>query len=226
MTSQQITLDFPSASNYGRSQFMIGACNAIAADWIDRWPDWPGVIRALIIHGEPTCGKTHLATIWKDASHATNINSISDGIDALDPDKSYVLDNLVCGANWPDEMLFHLLTRFTGSNGSLLILAKEPPAAMPWRLADVASRLAAINTAHITAPDDDMLEHLMRKLSDDRGMALDGEMISYIVKRMERSFVSANAIIDALDEASITQKKKVNMGMARKVLADMQPTLF
>jgi chromosomal replication initiation ATPase DnaA len=57
-------------------------------------------------------------------------------------------------------------------------------------------------------------------------MALDGEMISYIVKRMERSFVSANAIIDALDEASITQKKKVNMGMARKVLADMQPTLF
>jgi chromosomal replication initiation ATPase DnaA len=97
---------------------------------------------------------------------------------------------------------------------------------MPWRLADVASRLAAINTAHITAPDDDMLEHLMRKLSDDRGMALDGEMISYIVKRMERSFVSANAIIDALDEASITQKKKVNMGMARKVLADMQPTLF
>jgi hypothetical protein len=43
---------------------------------------------------------------------------------------------------------------------------------------------------------------------------------------MERSFVSANAIIDALDEASITQKKKVNMGMARKVLADMQPTLF
>ena len=71
-----------------------------------------------------------------------------------------------------------------------------------------------------------MLEHLMRKLSDDRGMALDGEMISYIVKRMERSFICANAIIDALDETSITEKKKVNMGMARKVLADMQPTLF
>ena len=226
MSGQQITLDFPSAQNYDRSQFMIGACNAMAADWIDRWPEWPGVIRAVIIHGEPNCGKTHLATIWREASQAIDITSISEGIDDIDPDKSYVLDELECGSNWPDEICFHLLNRFTGSNGSLLILAKEAPASMPWRLADVASRLAAINTAQITAPDDNLLKHLLRKLSDDRGMALDDEMISYIVKRMERSFGAANMIIDALDEISITEKKKVTMNMVRNILTDMQPTLF
>lgn len=226
MSGQQITLDFPSASNYGRGQFMVGACNAIAADWIDRWPDWPGVIRALIIFGEKHCGKTHLAAIWKEVSQAIDINDISDGIDALDPDAPYVLDELECGEKWPDEMLFHLLNRFTGSKGSLLILAKEPPATMPWRLADVASRLAAINTAQITTPDDNMLEPLLRKLSDDRGMALDVEMITYIVRRMERSFASANAIINALDETSITLKKKVNLSMIRTVLTEMQPRLF
>ncbi|MGB2324794.1 MAG: HdaA/DnaA family protein, partial [Candidatus Puniceispirillales bacterium] len=69
-------------------------------------------------------------------------------------------------------------------------------------------------------------EHLLRKLSDDRGMALDDEMISYIVKRMERSFGAANMIIDALDAISITEKKKVTVNMVRKILTDMQPTLF
>jgi len=107
-----------------------------------------------------------------------------------------------------------------------MILATEAPALMPWRLPDVTSRLAAINTAQITTPDDDLLVHLLRKLSDDRGMALDDEMITYIVKRMERSFGSANSIIDALNAISITEKKKVNMAMTRKVLADIQPTLF
>lgn len=226
MSGQQITLDFPSADNYGRHQFMIGACNAIAADWIDRWPDWPGVIRAVIIHGDQYCGKSHLAAIWKAASKATDIASIATGIDHLDPAQSYVLDGLTCGTEWPDETLFHLLNRFTGSAGSLMILATEAPALMPWRLPDVTSRLAAINTAQITTPDDDLLECLLRKLADDRGMALDDEMITYIVKRMERSFGSANSIIDALNEISITEKKKVNMAMTRKVLADIQPSLF
>ncbi len=226
MTIRQTTLDFPTPDNYARSRFVIGACNAMAADWIDRWPDWPGMIRALIIHGARYSGKTHLASIWAETSEATTLTHLKDGIDHLDPAKHYVLDGIAPTSDWPDEMLFLALTRFTGADGSLLILADAAPASMPWALADVTSRLAVINTAQLTTPDDAMLHDLLQKLADDKGLALDEDIIAYMVKRMERGYESAVHTIQALDEMSITEKKKVNLGMARKILNHGQATLF
>ena len=226
MTIRQTTLDFPSSNNHARGRFIIGACNAMAADWIDRWPEWPGMIRSLIIHGPRSSGKTHLASIWTETSGATTLTHLKDGIDHLDPAKHYVLDGIAPTSDWPDDMVFLALTRFTGAAGSLLMLADQSPASMPWKLADVASRLAVINTAQITTPDDAMLHDLLQKLADDKGLALDEDIITYIVKRMERRYESAVHTIQALDEMSITEKKKVNLSMARKILNDGQATLF
>jgi len=226
MTIRQTTLDFPSPNNHARGRFIIGACNAMAADWIDRWPEWPGMIRALIIHGPRCSGKTHLASIWTETSGATTLTHLKDGIDHLDPTQHYVFEGLAPTSDWPDYMVFLALTRFTGAAGSLLMLADQSPASMPWKLADVASRLAVINTAQITMPDDAMLHNLLQKLADDKGLALDEDIITYIVKRMERRYESAVHTIQALDEMSITEKKKVNLSMARKILNNGQATLF
>ncbi len=226
MTTRQTTLDFPTPDNHARRRFILGACNAMAADWIDRWPEWPGIIRALIIHGPRFSGKSHLASIWTETSEATMIAHLKDGIDHLDPAKHYVFDGIAPNSDWPDDMLFLALTRFTGAEGSLLILADAAPALMPWKLADVTSRLAVINSAQITTPDDAMFHELLRKLADDKGLALDDDIIAYIVKRMERRYESAVQTIQELDAMSITEKKKVNLSMARKILNNGQATLF
>lgn len=226
MTIRQTTLDFPTPDNHARRRFIIGACNAMAADWIDRWPEWPGMIRALIIHGPRCSGKTHLASIWSESNAATTLTHLKDGIDHVNPANHYVLDGIAPNANWPDDMLFLVLTRFTGAEGSLLLLADQSPASMPWKLADVTSRLAVMNTAQITTPDDAMLHDLLQKLADDKGLALDEDIIAYMVKRMERGYETAVQTIQALDEMSITEKKKVNLAMARKILNNGQATLF
>jgi len=90
----------------------------------------------------------------------------------------------------------------------------------------VTSRLAVMNTAQITTPDDAMLHDLLQKLADDKGLALDEDIIAYMVKRMERGYETAVQTIQALDEMSITEKKKVNLAMARKILNNGQATLF
>jgi len=71
-----------------------------------------------------------------------------------------------------------------------------------------------------------MFHELLRKLADDKGLALDDDIIAYIVKRMERRYESAVQTIQELDAMSITEKKKVNLGMARKILNNGQATLF
>ena len=58
MTDDQLTIDFAPEPSLSRADFVLGSCNALAADWIDRWPDWPGRIRGLVIHGPADCGKS------------------------------------------------------------------------------------------------------------------------------------------------------------------------
>lgn len=224
--TSQTTLDFGWSADYSRNRFVIGECNALAADRIARWPDWPGAIRALVIHGEAACGKSHLASIWAESSVAETLRSLNEGLDTIDPDKCYILDHVQPGQRWPDEIMFHLLNRFTGAQGSLLVLTTLPPANMLWQLPDVASRFAAMATAPITTPDDHVLRELIRKLADDKGLPLDEEVIAYIVKRMERRFATAGTIIHTLDALSAGLRKKVTVAMARSALEDGQLELF
>ena len=44
---QQIPMDLSFRSAQDRANFFISISNQLAADWIDRWPDWPGQIQGL-----------------------------------------------------------------------------------------------------------------------------------------------------------------------------------
>ena len=88
------------------------------------------------------------------------------------------------------------------------------------------SFLAGLVAAEITTPDDSLLTALVQKHADDLGLALDGEVVRYIVGRMERSFSSARAIIAATNALALARKKKVTISMARVVLDQQQPRLL
>ena len=78
MTTQQFTIDLTPPPSFAREDFVLSGCNAMAADWIDRWPDWPGRIQGLVLHGPPSCGKSHLAAIWQSKSKAKIYDCIDD----------------------------------------------------------------------------------------------------------------------------------------------------
>ncbi len=226
MSGEQIPLGLNRKTQNDRSNLVIGDCNALAAEWINRWPDWPGRIRGLIIHGEKYSGKSHLGAIWTQQSESEVLSSLKSDIDGYDSARNYILENLAPGERWPDEPLFHFLTRMTGADGSLLILAEESPARMGWSFADIPSRLAAMNTAAITAPDDDILMAVLQKQADDRGVTLDPDMIPYIIKRMERRFEVAVRIIDMLDKRTSIDKKKATLTMVRDIMDKLEPKLI
>ena len=65
---QQIPMDLSFRSAQGRDNFFISSSNQLAADWIDRWPDWPGQIKGLNIVGDSGSGKSHLGAVWQEQS--------------------------------------------------------------------------------------------------------------------------------------------------------------
>ena len=75
---QQLPLDLGFMPAQGRDDFIISDCNKLAAEWIDRWPDWPGQFPVLNIVGPAASGKSHLAAIWRARSgRKLNIRTLS-----------------------------------------------------------------------------------------------------------------------------------------------------
>ena len=220
---QQMPLDMPFPKLCGRDNFIIGACNRLAAAWINRWPDWPKPGHSLNLVGPSGAGKSHLAAIWQEMcgarlcdQPAELANILADGDVPL-----VVLDKIDYAFDWPEDMLFHLFTRCDIESGGLLMLSEQPVAQLHWDLADLRSRMRGLAMASIDLPDDALIYALLEKYFADRQLLAPPAMLRYLVSRMERSFDAVQTVAAALDRRSIADKKPLSVGLARLVLHEL-----
>jgi len=118
-----------------------------------------------------------------------------------------------------DELLFHLINMAGEDGGALLITARTPPSAWPANLPDLRSRLNAMTVAELPAPDDVILEAVLRKLFRERYIEPTDDLIAYLMRRIERSGPAALAIVERLDEAAAEgEQRAVSRALARQFL--------
>ena len=215
----QLPLDLQFMSSQGRDDFIIGESNHLAATWIDRWPDWPGQYRVLNLVGPAASGKGHLASIWREQSGATVINSLGEWRPGTDIDHA-VLEDPVPGPQWPEEALFHLINGAARDGRSVLITSREPVAGLGWQLADLKSRLRSINLVGLDRPDDALLRRLLEKYFADRQLAVAGQVLDYMVSRMERSFQALQTIAAAMDRRSLATQRSLTLPLAREIMTE------
>ncbi len=141
----------------------MGSSNAEALAAIHAWPNWHA--GCLVLLGSEGVGKTHLARIWADASHAMHLDRRAPDV-AAPQGRPVLLEDADQGVD--DEALFHLINLAAQDGGGLLITAREPPRAWACSLPDLHSRLAALQVVTIEAPDDEVLEGALRKLFRER----------------------------------------------------------
>jgi chromosomal replication initiation ATPase DnaA len=210
----QLALSLPHAESFAREDFIGGPSNAAALALIDRWPDWPDRVVALI--GPEGSGKSHLASIWAEKTGARILSGRA--IDDVDPVGAFSTGALVIEDLEPasvDEVaLFHLLNLVREERAHLLITARTLPSAWSVPLRDLMSRLRALPVATVAPPDDTLLQALMTKLGADRQIDLDPALLNYLVHRIERSFTAAKSAIAQLDREALRQKRPVSRALA------------
>ena len=224
ISSAQLPLEFGHRPAMGREDFLVAPCNGLAVEWIDRWPDWPG--RILALHGPAGAGKSHLAEVWKSVSgaypvteellaKADPIELVSDHHDLLLEDADLVLARF----GMAEQGLLHLVNSLRVEQGSLLVTALSPPSKWKVSLPDLASRLAAVQSVGLGLPDDGLVEALLVKLFHDRQLSVSPEVVAFLLRRMERSFAAAQAIVDGVDRLSLSARREITIPLAREVLA-------
>ena len=102
----------------------------------------------------------------------------------------------------------------------MLITAQTPPARWGLTLPDLASRMQGSALVSLAAPDDALLAAVLVKLFSDRQIAVEPGVIGYLTDRMERSFAEAGRLVEALDRAALSEKRRITKVLARQVLGD------
>jgi chromosomal replication initiation ATPase DnaA len=124
------------------------------------------------------------------------------------------------GVTIDERVLFHLVNLAREEQAFLLFTARVAPSAWQISTPDVVSRLRAMPTAQLQAPDDAMLRGVMLKLAADRQLVLDDAVISYLASRIERSFVAARAAVVALDEEALRRGRPPSRALAAELFRD------
>jgi chromosomal replication initiation ATPase DnaA len=194
----------------GRADFIVVPGNREAVAFIDSYPGWPAPAAAL--HGPPASGKSHLAAVWAMRAGA-RVMAASD-LSGPAPEGPLVVENAERLAS--EAALFALMERGT----PLLLTAEAAPA--DWRVAlpDLVSRLRAMLSFALWAPDDQLLEALAAKLFADRQLQVPKAVITHMIARLERSPLAIRDFVARADARALAEKRPINLGLIRDLLAE------
>lgn len=224
--AEQLGFDLPSVSALGRADFMVAPSNAMAVALIENWQDWPN--RKLVLSGPTGSGKTHLTQVWAALSNA-QVVAASALSDADIPDLARAP---VAVEDVPDlkgdlagqTALFHLHNLVLAEGHALLLTGTGTSAHWPLKLPDLVSRVAGTQSVALDAPDDSLLTAVLAKLFADRQIIVKPELLSYLTRRIDRSFASARDVVAQLDAASLAQKRPLTRALAAAVLDKSRST--
>jgi DnaA family protein len=147
---------------------------------------------------------------------------------ALPPDaltgfeRSHVLciddvDAIVGDQAW-EQALFTLFNEATELRTRLIFAAAVAPRQASWVLEDWRSRAASCVVYQLRELDDEGRIEALRLRAAQRGLQLPYETSEYLLKRMPRDLPSLFQILDALDEASMVEQRRLTIPFIRDEL--------
>jgi chromosomal replication initiation ATPase DnaA len=218
---RQLLLALDHSISFAREDFLSGPSNVAALSLVERWPDWPDRIVALI--GPEGSGKSHLAAIWAEATGARILSAkllSTTSVPGALATGALIIEDLEAG-DLDEQALFHLINLAREERTYLILTSRSAVASFPIRIRDLASRLRAVPTVAVAPPDDTLLRSLLVKLAADRQLSFDESLVNYLVNRIERSFSAAHATVQRLDHEAMRQHRPVTRALAAEVLRSM-----
>lgn len=175
---------------------VVGDSNRAAAAGLDGWPNAvSGPVMALC--GPAGSGKSALALRWAERRGALVLQGDEAG--QIDPHElegqAVVLDR---ASDAGDESLFHLIN-LAMAGGSLLLVSRRAPRDWVAALPDLRSRLDAAPVLTLEEPDDTVLAAMLRRAFSERSITPPDDVIDYLVRRIDRSWAAAQAVVEQLD---------------------------
>ena len=163
--------------------------------------------RFVFLWGPGGSGKTHLLRAFAAAGAAA-------GLEVAAADDVARLDD-------PGQVaLFDLCNRLRASKGALAASAGAPPARLALR-PDLRSRLASGIVLQLRPLSDADKAAALLERALERGMALDRDLIAYLLTHFDRDMGAQIAVLDALDRYSLQRKRAITLPLLKEALRSL-----
>lgn len=188
----------------------------------------------VFIHGPRGAGKSHLAqaacyhagsmgrpaAYWPLRQLGGQLAAASEQIDAFG---LAVVDDIdaVIGQSEGEFVLFDLINRAREAGVPLLLTASRPPAELPVRLPDLASRLAWGAVLAIHPPTDGEKIELLRSRAQARGLELPYATAQWMLAHLPRDIGTLLEMMERLDRESLIAKRRLTIPFVKDVLEDL-----
>lgn len=195
----QIALPLDTAVTAQDDGYIVTSANAGAHDHLQNWESWPNLTAILV--GDKAAGKSAMAQQFERDSGG------------------YIVDDAKV---MKDDDLFHLWNRARQEQKPLLLVSSKPVSGWDVKLPDLKSRLAASLLITIDPPDEAMMEGLLQKYFALRGLSISEDALSYLGKRMERSYQYVQLLAQNMNIIAIERKKPITRAIAIEALTQHQ----
>ena len=182
-----------------------------------------------LLFGANGVGKTHLlhaaVRTADSAQRALFVAADEDETDARVLEDASSAD-LVCvddvhtiaGQSVWEQALFALIERSKTTQAKLVFSSSKPIAECGFSLKDLASRLGAGQVFQIQPLDDEAKQHAIKLRAKARGFDMSDDVVQYIFNRLSRDTGSLFALLDRIDEESISAGRKVTVPFVSELL--------
>ena len=225
----QLALGITLKDTAGFDTFVVGDNTQLLAD-LHRCIDGEGE-RFIYLWGAEGTGKSHLlqaACQSADEQENTAVylplgEASSMGPEVLEDLESLSLvciddiDAVAGDAQW-EEALFHLYNRLAEHGVRLITTARHSPGTLPFRLADLRSRLGWGLCYQIASLEEPEKRLLLISEAERRGLSLNSETADYILKHTQRDVGSLKALIEKLDMASLAAQRRLTIPFIKSFL--------
>lgn len=215
--AEQLPLAFDHAAATGREDLAVSERLAAAVSLIDSWPHWPAPV--VVLTGPPGSGKSHLAEIFRAQAGAVDIDAMAGSHSADRASQTPVIIEDADRKGFDEIEFFHVINNVKQYGTGLLVTARSFPPSWNVQLPDLKSRLKAAMVIEIGPPDEQLLGQVIVKLFADRQLYIDDKIVSYMVQRMERSFSTAQDVVDQIDRLALARRTKITRALVSEVLA-------
>lgn len=120
-------------------------------------------------------------------------------------------------APW-EQALFGLYREIEESGGSLVAAAPVQPAHLPWRLKDLASRLAAATIFTLRPLEEAAQRDALMLRARVRGFELPEDVARWLQRRYPRDMATLYRLLDTLDSAALIAQRRLTVPFIRSVL--------
>jgi DnaA-homolog protein len=163
--------------------------------------------RFVFLWGPSGSGKTHLLRAFAEAARAAKLEAAA-------------IDDVARLGEAEQVALFDLCNRLRASGGALAASAGAPPAQLALR-ADLRSRLASGIVLQLHPLSDADKAAALAAHAARRGIALERELIAYLLSHFERDMGTQIALLEALDRYSLQRKRPITLPLLKEALRSL-----